>query len=109
MLVRRGPLGDHGDPELGAARVTAAYAVVFGVALLTTLSLTPLVRRLSFKRGILVPPSERRVHTQPTPLLGGAAILAGFLAGMGVAACSAPSTPCSREHRRRSASCSARS
>ena len=58
--------------------------VILGAALVTVAS-TPLFRRLSFAVGAVQRPDERRVHTQPTALLGGAAILLGFLAGMGVA------------------------
>lgn len=58
--------------------------VILGAALVTLLS-TPLFRRLSFAVGAVQAPDERRVHTQPTALLGGAAILLGFLAGLGLA------------------------
>jgi UDP-GlcNAc:undecaprenyl-phosphate GlcNAc-1-phosphate transferase len=85
MLVRRGPDRGHGDPKLGSGRVTEAYAIVFGVSFLTTLCLTPLVRKVSIKRGILVPPSQRAVHKKPIPNIGGVAMLAGVLVGMGVA------------------------
>jgi UDP-GlcNAc:undecaprenyl-phosphate GlcNAc-1-phosphate transferase len=65
--------------------VTAAYAIVFAVAFLTTLLTTPLVRKLCVKRGILVPPSQRAVHKKPIPNIGGVAMLAGVLVAMGVA------------------------
>jgi UDP-GlcNAc:undecaprenyl-phosphate GlcNAc-1-phosphate transferase len=65
--------------------VTTAYAIVFGVAFLTTLLSTPLVRKLCIKRGVLVPPIERAVHKRPMPNIGGVAMLAGVLVGMGVA------------------------
>jgi len=58
--------------------------VILGAALVT-LAVTPLFRRLSFAVGAVQAPDERRVHTRPTALLGGTAILLGFLAGMGVA------------------------
>ncbi len=58
--------------------------VILGAALVTAVS-TPLFRRLSFALGAVQRPDERRVHTQPTALLGGAAILLGFLAGLGIA------------------------
>jgi UDP-GlcNAc:undecaprenyl-phosphate GlcNAc-1-phosphate transferase len=58
--------------------------VIVGAALVTLVS-TPLFRRLSFAIGAVQAPDARRVHTQPTALLGGAAILLGFLAGLGVA------------------------
>ncbi len=58
--------------------------VILGAALVTLLS-TPLFRRLSFAVGAVQAPDERRVHTRPTALLGGAAILLGFLAGLALA------------------------
>jgi UDP-GlcNAc:undecaprenyl-phosphate GlcNAc-1-phosphate transferase len=58
--------------------------VILGAALVTVAT-TPLFRRLSFAVGAVQRPDERRVHTRPTALLGGAAILLGFLAGMAVA------------------------
>ncbi|MDP1821372.1 MAG: MraY family glycosyltransferase [Acidimicrobiales bacterium] len=61
------------------------FLPVIGVAALVTVLTTPLFRRLSFRIGAVQKPDERRVHTQPTALLGGAAILLGFLAGLLVA------------------------
>jgi UDP-GlcNAc:undecaprenyl-phosphate GlcNAc-1-phosphate transferase len=66
--------------------MTAAYAIVFGVTFATTFGLTPVVRRLCIARGILVPPGDRAVHERPIPNIGGLAMLAGVLAGLGVAA-----------------------
>lgn len=50
-----------------------------------TLAVTPVFRWLSFRVGAVQRPDERRVHTQPTALLGGAAILMGVLAGLATA------------------------
>jgi UDP-GlcNAc:undecaprenyl-phosphate GlcNAc-1-phosphate transferase len=61
------------------------FAPVVLVAFLVTVSTTPFFHRLSFRVGAVQKPDERRVHTQPTALLGGAAILLGVLAGLGVA------------------------
>jgi UDP-GlcNAc:undecaprenyl-phosphate GlcNAc-1-phosphate transferase len=61
------------------------YAVVLAVAALSTLLLTPLVRRLAIRIGAIVPPSPRGVHTRATPTLGGAAMFVGFLLAMAVA------------------------
>ncbi len=58
--------------------------VVVAAALVTLIS-TPFFRWLSFRVDAVVKPDERRVHTTPTALLGGAAIMLGFLAGMVVA------------------------
>ena len=60
-------------------------APVVVAAALVTFLVTPLFHRLSFRVGAVQRPDERRVHTQPTALLGGAAILLGFLAGLVVA------------------------
>lgn len=61
------------------------YLVVFGVAALITFVCTPLVRRVSLRVGAVSMPSERGVHTKPTPTLGGAAMFVGFLAAMVIA------------------------
>jgi UDP-N-acetylmuramyl pentapeptide phosphotransferase/UDP-N-acetylglucosamine-1-phosphate transferase len=41
--------------------------------------LTPLLRDRALSRGWVVPPSPRRVHTRPTPRIGGLAIYLGFV------------------------------
>jgi UDP-GlcNAc:undecaprenyl-phosphate/decaprenyl-phosphate GlcNAc-1-phosphate transferase len=41
--------------------------------------------RLSWRFGVVDRPDPRRIHTRPTPRLGGAAIVAGVLVGFGVA------------------------
>jgi UDP-GlcNAc:undecaprenyl-phosphate/decaprenyl-phosphate GlcNAc-1-phosphate transferase len=61
------------------------YLFVIGVSAGVTFVVTPLFRWLSNRTGAVVKPDERRVHTRPTPVLGGAAILLGWLAGMGAA------------------------
>ncbi len=58
------------------------FVPVIGAAALVTLITTPLLRRLSFAVGAVQAPDDRRVHTKPTAILGGAAILLGFLAGL---------------------------
>jgi UDP-GlcNAc:undecaprenyl-phosphate GlcNAc-1-phosphate transferase len=58
------------------------YLPVIAAAALVTLLSTPLFRRLSFRVGAVQAPDDRRVHARPTALLGGAAILVGFLSGM---------------------------
>ena len=62
-----------------------AYVPVFGVAFLTTLVVTSVVRRLAHRLRLEVPPSERGVHQRPTPNVGGFAMLAGLLAALAVA------------------------
>jgi UDP-GlcNAc:undecaprenyl-phosphate GlcNAc-1-phosphate transferase len=61
------------------------YLPVFAVAVVVTFVLTPLARRLAIRAGAVVQPSDRMVHEKPTPTLGGVAIFAGVLAGLGFA------------------------
>jgi UDP-GlcNAc:undecaprenyl-phosphate GlcNAc-1-phosphate transferase len=61
------------------------FAPVIAVAFLITVGTTPLFRRLSFRIGAVQRPDARRVHQHPTALLGGAAILLGFLGALGLA------------------------
>ena len=63
----------------------AGYAAVFAVAAVMTFLFVPIVRRVAIRVGAVVAPGERRVHTTPTPTLGGVAMYLGFLAAMGVA------------------------
>lgn len=55
------------------------------VGLIVSLLLTPKVRALATRVGVVAHPGGRRVHARPTPMLGGLAILGGFLAGVLVA------------------------
>jgi UDP-GlcNAc:undecaprenyl-phosphate/decaprenyl-phosphate GlcNAc-1-phosphate transferase len=59
-----------------AARLPWLYLVVLAFAV--ALFLTPLVRVLAFRWGMLDVPSARKVHDVATPLLGGAAVYAAF-------------------------------
>lgn len=61
------------------------YLIVVGVALITTLGMTPIVCKLAIRVGAVSHPDTRHVHTTPTPTLGGAAMFIGFLAAMAVA------------------------
>jgi UDP-GlcNAc:undecaprenyl-phosphate/decaprenyl-phosphate GlcNAc-1-phosphate transferase len=67
--------------------VTASYALVAAVALVTTVVMTPVVRMFAVRFGAVVQPSDdpRRVHTRALPTLGGAAMFIGFLVAMAVA------------------------
>jgi len=62
-----------------------SFLVVFVVAALVTFATGPLVKRLAVRVGAVVAPDDLRIHDEPTPTLGGAAMLLGFLAAMGVA------------------------
>ncbi len=55
-------------------------AMTFVLAAASCAIVTPLVRRMAFAVGVFDEPDEdRRVHTQPTPRLGGVAIFIGFM------------------------------
>ncbi|HEV2222021.1 MAG TPA: MraY family glycosyltransferase [Candidatus Acidoferrales bacterium] len=53
--------------------------IAFVIALLASLSLTAPVRRFALHVGMVDKPDPRKVHVKPMPLLGGAAIYAGFV------------------------------
>ncbi len=59
--------------------------VVFS-SFLTAYILTPIVRKIANSLGIVAHPGGRRVHAQPTPLMGGIAMYLGFMVAIGVAA-----------------------
>ena len=52
--------------------------LIVGAALLCLL-FTPLVRNFALRRGWVTEPDERKIHTKPTPELGGTAIFAAML------------------------------
>ena len=57
-----------------------SYLLVFTLAVISSLSLTPLVRRLATQWGAVdKPDNHRRIHKTPTPRLGGVAIYLTFL------------------------------
>ena len=55
-----------------------AYLAVFSVALASSLAGTPMARELARRWGVLDQPSHRKVHLNPTPLLGGLAVYGAF-------------------------------
>jgi UDP-N-acetylmuramyl pentapeptide phosphotransferase/UDP-N-acetylglucosamine-1-phosphate transferase len=58
-------------------------AILFGLTLLVSLGLTPLVRRWAARRGLVDQPGEeRRVHRVPVPRLGGLAMFLAFAVGL---------------------------
>lgn len=63
----------------------SAYLLIFLASAGTTFLVTPLVRRLVVRMGAIYQPNDRTVHAVPTPTMGGLAMYAGFLAGLGVA------------------------
>ena len=62
------------------------YGVLFVVAAVVTIALTPLARKLAIKLDAIDYPSARRVNMLPIPRMGGVAIFGGILAAMAVAA-----------------------
>jgi UDP-GlcNAc:undecaprenyl-phosphate GlcNAc-1-phosphate transferase len=63
-----------------------SLALVCATAALVTFLLIPIAIRLARRVGAVVPPGDRRVHTSPTPTLGGLAMFGGLVAGVAVAA-----------------------
>jgi UDP-GlcNAc:undecaprenyl-phosphate GlcNAc-1-phosphate transferase len=61
------------------------YLVVAAVAAGVTFLATPIVKRLAARMGAVDVPDDRKVHSKPTPSLGGIAIFFGFAVGLGVA------------------------
>ena len=53
--------------------------LTFGVALVLSLALVPVVQRVSLRLGYVAKPREDRWHRQPTPILGGVGIFTAFL------------------------------
>ncbi len=55
------------------------FLLIFIVALVFSVVGTPLARRLALTTGVVDTPNARKVHQEPTPLLGGAAIYGAFV------------------------------
>lgn len=56
------------------------HLVAFAVALIIAFFATPIARRIAFRHGAVnVPKDNRRVHKKPMALMGGLAIIIGFL------------------------------
>jgi UDP-GlcNAc:undecaprenyl-phosphate GlcNAc-1-phosphate transferase len=64
---------------------TTDYLIVGAVAAFVTLVTTPIVGAIARRVGWVVQPDDRRVHTMPTPDVGGIAMFLGFVAALGVA------------------------
>lgn len=59
--------------------------VTFGLPFLLTLVLTPAMRRLALRYGLVVEPREpKHIHPRTQPRLGGLALVVAFLAGIGL-------------------------
>ncbi len=55
------------------------YLLAFAAAMVMAYFITPLVELFALKVGVVDVPSERKVHPEPTPMLGGIAIYLAFL------------------------------
>ncbi len=59
------------------------YMQIFYVSFLATLALTPLMRKLALKHGVVdEPDGQRKIHTKRVAYLGGVAIFIGWLLGV---------------------------
>ena len=58
------------------------YMLIFASALLIALGIMPLVRSVAVRGGFVDQPSARKVHTRPTPRLGGVAIYLGCIVAL---------------------------
>ncbi len=56
--------------------------LAFAAALVASLLLTPLARRLALRTGTVAPVVQRSVHTEPKPFLGGLAMYVAFALAM---------------------------
>ncbi|MFH1361266.1 MAG: MraY family glycosyltransferase [bacterium] len=59
------------------------YFLVLVLAFVITYLITPVVKNLAFKLGAVDIPNDRKVHTEPTPRLGGLAIFFGYVLSIG--------------------------
>jgi UDP-GlcNAc:undecaprenyl-phosphate/decaprenyl-phosphate GlcNAc-1-phosphate transferase len=62
--------------------VITRHLILIAVAVVVTVAVTPLVRRLSLRYGLVDHPGGRKVHTEPISRLGGVAIFAGVAASI---------------------------
>lgn len=60
------------------------YFIAFGVSLVGALLLTPVARALALRFKVVDVPEDRKVHEKVTPTLGGVAIYASMMIGIGV-------------------------
>ena len=58
------------------------FFLIFVAALLFSVVATPVARRLALATGIVDSPSSRKLHHEPTPLLGGAAMYGAFVVAL---------------------------
>lgn len=59
--------------------MVTTYMLIFAGALILVIGATPLVRQLAPRLGLVDQPSARKVHANPTPLMGGVALYVGII------------------------------
>jgi UDP-GlcNAc:undecaprenyl-phosphate GlcNAc-1-phosphate transferase len=57
----------------------ARYGLAFSASLAATVILTPLAARVAHRVGLIDHPRGHKMHANPTPVLGGAAVVAGLM------------------------------
>lgn len=62
------------------------YIAAFSIAFVAALAVTPVARRLALRLRIVDAPTERKIHIDPVPYLGGVAIIVAFVATLIVGA-----------------------
>jgi len=65
---------------------------IFAIALTLTLVSTPWLLRLSVRLGFVDMPAKRKLHSEPMPLLGGLAMLAGAMAALALLSTALPTS-----------------
>jgi len=81
LMAIRSDGGPLLSPQSGP-QVLTDYLWVFLAAMAISLAATPLFARVAKSLGIVDRPAGRKLHKEPTPYLGGLAILAAWLAGV---------------------------
>jgi UDP-GlcNAc:undecaprenyl-phosphate GlcNAc-1-phosphate transferase len=59
--------------------ISVTLLSLFLIALVLSLVITPVIRAAGFKLGAVDLPSERKVHTEPIPRIGGLAVVLSFI------------------------------
>jgi len=62
----------------------AQYLLILLSAFVLAVGVTPLVRRLAIRLGVVDRPAARKIHTRTTPLLGGVAIYLAFIVTLAI-------------------------
>ncbi len=78
-------VGETGNAALTAGEVLNGYLYVFIVAFVVTMAVTPLIRKIALRTGIVDhPDSGRKEHRSTVPYLGGVAVFVGLVAAIGL-------------------------